>query len=149
EMHAASSLVEEDEVRRWRGHLPERKIPPPHGQLIPLKPLSDGEMSREAIGNVILKRGSTRRFARDEAISFEQFSTLLYRSMKEIPADFLAPPAQPLKKFYLTAPAMDGLQSGAYVLDPDEWAIELIKAGAFRKEAGSRGLEQALPAEAA
>ena len=149
EMHAASSLVDEDEVRLWRGHLPERKIPPPQGQLIPLKPFSDDQMSREGIGTVILKRGSTRRFARDEAISFEQFSTLLYRSMKEIPADFLGPSAPHLNKLYLIVHAVDGLQPGAYVLDREKWAIELIKAGEFRKEAGYLGLEQALPAEAA
>jgi SagB-type dehydrogenase family enzyme len=148
EMHAASSLVDEDEVRRWRGHLPERKMAP-HGQLIPLKPLGDGEMSREGIGTVILKRGSTRRFAGAEAISFEQFSTLLYRSMKEIPADFLGPSAPHLNKLYLIVHAVDGLQSGAYVLDRERWAIELIKAGVFRREAGYLGLEQALPAEAA
>src|SRR5262245_14904844 len=149
EMHAASSLLDEDAVRRWRGHLPEQKTPPPLSPLIPLKPFGDGEMSREGIGTVILKRGSTRRFDRGGGISFEQFSTLLYRSMQAIPADFLDPAAPHLNKLYLIVHDVEGLQSGAYALDQEKWAIELIKAGLFRREAGYLGLEQALPAEAA
>ena len=149
EMHAVSSLLDEDEVRRWRGHLPELKTPPPLSPLIPLKPFGDGEMSREGIGTVILKRGSTRRFDRGIGISFEQFSTLLYRSMQAIPADFLGAAAPHLIKLYLIVHAVEGLRSGAYALDREKWAIELIKAGEFRREAGYLGLEQALPAEAA
>ena len=149
EMHAASSLDDEDEVRQWRGAMPEPKNPPPQGQLIPLKPLGADRMSREGIGSVILKRGSTRRFARGGSVSFEQFSTLLYRSMQDIPADFLDAGAPHLNELYLIVHAVDGLQPGAYALDRDKWAIELIKAGEFRKEAGYLGLEQALPAAAA
>ncbi|MGE0130922.1 MAG: SagB/ThcOx family dehydrogenase [Blastocatellales bacterium] len=149
EMHAASSLVDKDEVRRWSGKTPQRKFPQPQGQLIPLKPFGDDEMSREGIGTVILKRGSTRQFARGGSVSFEQFSTLLYRSAQSIPADFLDPAGAHLNELYLIVHAVDGLQPGAYVLHRDKWAIELLKAGAFRKEAGYLGLEQALPADAA
>src|SRR5262245_23810411 len=149
EMHAASSLLDEDEVRRWRGHLPERKIPPPQGPSIALKPFDDDKMSREGIGSVILKRGSTRRFDRGSGMNCEQFSTLLHRSMRAIPADFLDPAAAHLNKIYLIVHDVDGLRSGAYVLNPEKWSIEMIKAGEFRREAGYLGLEQALPAEAA
>jgi nitroreductase len=45
--------------------------------------------------------------------------------------------------------AVEGLGPGAYALDQDGMAIEMIKAGEFRREAGYLGLEQALPAEAA
>ena len=45
--------------------------------------------------------------------------------------------------------AVEGLEPGAYALDQDGMAIEMIKAGEFRREAGYLGLEQALPAEAA
>src|SRR5262245_41684510 len=158
EMHTASSLLDEDEVRRWRGSPPERREPEPQGRLIPLKPLGEEEMSREGIGAVILKRGSTRRFDRSSSLSFDQFSTLLYRSMREIPADFLGPvatasgavpAAQHLNQLYLIVHAVDGLQPGAYSLDRERWALDLLKAGEFRREAGYLGLEQALPAEAA
>lgn len=149
EMHAASSLLDEDELRRWRGSLPERKNPTPQGRMIPLKPFGDDEMSREGIGTVILKRGSTRRFDRGSSLSFEQFSTLLYRSMGEIPADFLGAGASHLNQLYLIVHAVDGLQPGAYALDRDRRQLEMIKAGEFRREAGYLGLEQSLPAEAA
>src|SRR5215468_389801 len=75
--------------------------------------------------------------------------------MGGIPGDFLdagddtEAAATHLNKLYLIVHAVDGLQPGAYVLDREKWAIELIKAGEFRKEAGYLGLEQALPAEAA
>jgi SagB-type dehydrogenase family enzyme len=165
EMHAASSLSDEEEVREWRGAMPERKNPGPQGKLIPLEPFGEDEMSREGIGTVILKRGSTRRFDRGSSLSFEQFSTLLYRSTREIPADFLgaATSATPvatspgavsagaphLNQICMIVHAVDGLEPGAYALDRDGRALEMIKAGEFRREAGYLGLEQALPAEAA
>jgi SagB-type dehydrogenase family enzyme len=165
EMHAASSLFDEEEVREWRGALPERENSERHGRLIPLEPFGEDEMSREGIGTVILKRGSTRRFDRGSGLSFNQFSTLLYRSTRGIPADFLsvvagatpvaptpgsAPAGAPhLNQIYMIVHAVDGLEPGAYALDRDGRALEMIKAGEFRREAGYLGLEQALPAEAA
>jgi SagB-type dehydrogenase family enzyme len=114
---------------------------------------------------VILKRGSTRRFDRGSGLSFNQFSTLLYRSTRGIPADFLsvvdgaapvaatpgsAPAGAPhLNQIYMIVHAVDGLEPGAYALDRDGRALEMIKAGEFRREAGYLGLEQTLPAEAA
>src|SRR5262245_38944021 len=153
EMHAASSLIDEEEVRRWRGAMQEVKEMEPRGSLIRLEPFGDDEMSREGLGTVILKRGSTRRFDRSSSLSFKEFSTLLYRSTREIPADFLgaaagAPP-QHLNQVFMIVHAVEGLGPGAYALDQDGMAIEMIKAGEFRREAGYLGLEQALPAEAA
>jgi SagB-type dehydrogenase family enzyme len=155
EMHAASSFLDGDEVRRWRGAMQEVKKTEPLGRLIRLEPFGEDEMSPEGIGWVILKRGSTRRFDRSSSLSFQEFSTLLCRSTREIPADFLgaaagATAAAPhLNQIYMIVHAVEGLEPGAYALDQDELAIEMIKAGVFRSEAGYLGLEQALPAEAA
>ncbi len=96
---------------------------------------------------MILKRGSTRRFAR-QPISFAQLSILLYRSMHAIPADFLTPVAVHLNHLYLIVHAVEDLQPGAYVLHRDRWALELLKEGDFRDKAGYLGLEQDLPADA-
>ncbi len=148
EMHAASSLIDEDEVRQWREPTPEQSFSEPVGELIPLKPFGSDEAASEGLGPVILKRGSTRQFARGEAISFNQFSTLLHRSMQGIPADFLDPGGAHLNDLYLIVHAVERLQPGAYVLHRDKWAIELLKAGEFRSDAGYLGLEQALPADA-
>jgi hypothetical protein len=149
EMHAASSLLDEEEVSRWRGAVQEVKKTEPRGRLIRLEPFGDDEMSREGLGTVILKRGSTRRFDRSSSLSFKEFSTLLYSSTREIPADFLGAAAPHLNQIYMIVHAVEGLEPGAYALDQDGIAIEMIKAGEFRREAGYLGLEQALPAEAA
>jgi SagB-type dehydrogenase family enzyme len=148
EMHAASSLTEEAEVREWRGGTPQRQLPDPVGDLIPLKPFSDDRMSQEGLGTVILKRGSTRRFDSRASLGFEEFSTLLRRTIQPIAADFLDPAESHLNEVYLIVHSVDGLEPGAYFLRRDEWALELLKAGDFRSDAGYLGLEQALPAEA-
>ncbi len=148
EMHLASSLIDTAEVREWRGNTPTQKFPKAAGELIPLKPLIKDELSQTGLGEVILKRGSTRRFARGEEISFEQFSTLLYRSMQGISADFLDPLSVHLNESYLIVHAVEGLRPGAYVLHRDGWALELLKEGDYRREAGYLGLDQDLPADA-
>jgi SagB-type dehydrogenase family enzyme len=148
EMHRASSLSSEAEARSWRGSTPEQKYPEAAGELIPLAPVRSDEGANEALGTVILKRGSTRRFARGEAISFGQFSTWLLSSSQSIPADFLEPSGAHLNEIYLIVHAIEGLHPGAYVFHRQARALELLKAGAFRVEAGYLGLEQELPADA-
>jgi SagB-type dehydrogenase family enzyme len=146
-MHAASSLLDVEEVRAWRDGAPVQQSAEPTGELIPLKPLADAEAARDPLGPVILKRGSTRRFAR-EPISFAQLSNLLYHSMQAIPADFLASVGMHLNHLYLIVHAVEDLRPGAYLLHRDLWALELLKEGDFRAEAGYLGLEQDLPADA-
>jgi SagB-type dehydrogenase family enzyme len=148
EMHRASSLITEAEIRGWRGDTPQQQFPEPVGDLIPLNPVRDEESQRAELGNVILKRGSTRRFARGEAIGFEQFSTWLLNSLQPIPADFLEPSGTHINEIYLIVHAIEGLLPGAYVFHRDARALELLKAGSFRDEAGYLGLEQELPADA-
>jgi SagB-type dehydrogenase family enzyme len=147
-MHTASSLVTEAEVHDWRVSTPPHEFPEAVGELIPLKPLPKVETSSAGLGTVILKRGSTRRFARGDAISFEQFSTWLLSSVTPIPADFLEPAGAYLNEIYLIVHAVDGLRPGAYVFQRQARALELLKEGSFRDDAGYLGLEQALPSDA-
>lgn len=142
EMHAASSLITMDEARQWRGYTPISE-PPSAGELIPLRPAKDEFAADEGLGAVIMRRGSTRRFDRKKMLSFEQFSTLLDRSLRPISADFLD-----LNTPYLIVHAIDGLAPGAYFLHRDRWMLECLKEGDFRAEAGYLGLEQDLPADA-
>src|SRR5712691_6416132 len=79
EMHAASSLHSPEEVKAWRGHTPLTQLPLPAGPVVQLQALSDAEMSRDTIEEVILRRGSTRKFA-PIPISLAEFSTVLDRS---------------------------------------------------------------------
>ena len=53
-----------------------------------------------------------------------------------------------LNHLYLIVNAVDGIPPGAYVFHRDLKALELLKEGVFRREAGDLGLQQALPADA-
>jgi SagB-type dehydrogenase family enzyme len=148
EMHAASSLDSAEEVEAWRGHTPMTSFPPPEQPIVQLQPLSDAEIPRDPIEQVIQRRGSTRKFARSP-ITLPQLSTVLDRATRGVPADFLDPPGAQLNDLYLIVHAVDGLPPGAYAFHRSRGALECLKEGDFRADAGYLGLQQALPADAA
>lgn len=140
-MHAASSLTSEAEARAWRAPVPAEPLPQPASRLLPLASLE--QTPSTSIEEVILRRGSSRRFLR-QAIGFGQLATLLEASSGDVPADFTARLNDP----YLILNAVEGAPGGAYVFHPQRRALELLKEGDFRRQAGYLGLEQELPAEA-
>ncbi len=146
EMHAASSLRTPDEVGEWRrrttGLGEERR----GGDLIALSPFLPEEVASDSIEEVILRRGSTRRFERS-SISFRQFSTILCQATHGVPADFLNPAGSQLNDLYVVCHAVDGVPPGAYAFHRNPWSMELLKAGDFRKDTGYLGLEQDLSAD--
>jgi len=146
EMHAASSLHSVEEVEAWRDRTPPANLPPPAGPAVQLQPLSDAEMPQDTIEQVILRRGSSRKFERTP-ISRAQLSTMLDRATRRVPADFLDPPGTQLNELYLIVNAVEGLDPGAYVFHRNRG--ECLKQGDFRAEAGYLGLQQELPADAA
>jgi SagB-type dehydrogenase family enzyme len=148
EIHIASSLNSPEEVEIWRGKAPLANLPPPTGPVIQLHPYSDTEMPRDPLEQVILRRGSARRFAQ-VPIKQRQLSTLLDRATRGIPADFLDPQGTQLNGVYLIVNAVEGLEPGAYVYHRDRHVLECLKAGNFRAQAGHLGLDQQLPVEAA
>jgi SagB-type dehydrogenase family enzyme len=152
-MHDASSLESEEDVVAWRegaekaegGGMKEEGTS--ESTLFPLQPLSDDELPRDTIEEVVMRRGSTREFAR-EAIGFAQLSTMLDPATCGINADFLNLAGVSLNELYLIVHAVDGLPAGAYVYRRDQRALELLKAGDFRRDAGYLGLGQEIPADA-
>jgi SagB-type dehydrogenase family enzyme len=148
EMHAASSLHSKEEVAAWRGRTPLISLPPPAGPVVQLQALSDDETPHDPIEQVILRRGSSRRFARTP-IGFTQLSTMLERATRGVPADFLDPMGTLLNHVYLIVHAVDGLEAGAYVFHRDRGLLECLKPGNFRDQAGYLGLEQRLAADSA
>jgi SagB-type dehydrogenase family enzyme len=148
QMHEASSLISKEEVAAWRkqrfGKTPAVGV---RGGLIPLKPTADSELPTDTIEQVIQRRGSTRKFAR-EPITFAQLSTLLDRATRGVPADFLEPRGAQLNDLYLIVHSIEGLAAGAYFFHREKEALELLKKGDFRERAGYLGLEQELPADA-
>src|SRR6202158_2257024 len=145
EIQAASALRTADAVRAWRAQAaPLPPLPPPTGQIVALRPLEDVALPEERVDNVILRRGSTRQFARG-AIQFEQLSTILQSATKGFASDV---GGGPFNDVYLIVNAVDGLAAGAYVLHRGAQVLELLRAGDFRREAGYLGLGQELPADA-
>jgi SagB-type dehydrogenase family enzyme len=101
------------------------------------------------IGETILKRGSTRRFARS-AISKDQLMTILYCSTRGVPFDFL-PSGHTLNDIYLVANEVSDLQPGNYFYNKKSNSLELIRTlgkTASRSESGYLCLGQSLFADA-
>jgi SagB-type dehydrogenase family enzyme len=142
-MHAASCLVADEEVRPWRGSFCR---PQPEGKNSTL-PLSAPLERSSSLGDVILRRASTRHFAR-EPITYSQLSTILDCSTRGIPADFLEGAETSLLDLYVIVNAVEGLESGSYYFAPARRGLERLQTGSFRHEAGYLCLEQALAADA-
>ena len=151
EMNEASSLVSAEEVGAWHSGSSaagsgQAGKPAPTDRLVPLRPLPDEEMPPDSVEEVILRRGSSRMFAR-ESITFAQLSTILDCATRGVPADFLQPPGTQWNDLYVIAHAVEGLEPGAYFFRRTERALECLKEGDFRDVAGYLGLEQELPAD--
>ena len=149
EMHEASSLDSEEEVKAWREGKAQGERIKDVGRaprLFPLQLLLDAELPQDTIEEVIVRRGSTRRFAR-ECMSCDELSTMIDRATRAVDNDFLDREEPPLNELYLIVHAVDGLSSGAYVYRREQKALELITAGDFRREAGYLGLAQEIPAD--
>jgi SagB-type dehydrogenase family enzyme len=145
-MHESATLADPGEVAAWRGAAaPPRELPEPAGAVIPLEPAPSDLLPPDAVEDVIERRGSSRAFLR-ESIPLEALSSSLIGATRGVAADFLAPGAQ-LNDLYVIVHAVDGIAPGAYVFHRDPPRLETLRAGAFRREAGFLGLEQALPAD--
>jgi SagB-type dehydrogenase family enzyme len=147
-VHEHSSLADPAEVAEWRGRPPRRTAPAPADQLTALDPVAAGSVPDETVEQVILRRGSTRRFGR-KSIDYRQLSTILERSTAGISADFLGDSGARLNELYVIVHAVDGLAPGSYYYDRGRGGLELLREGVFREKTGFLGLEQALPADAA
>jgi SagB-type dehydrogenase family enzyme len=147
-IHEASSLDTQEEVRNFRGRTPVPSSPPPQSLLVSLNPLPANVLPRDVIEQVVVRRGSTRRFTR-QSISFAELSTLLESATTGISADFLDPPGAQLNDLYVIVNAVAGLKPGAYAFHRHKLGLELLKEGDFRADARYLGLQQELPGDAA
>lgn len=152
-MHEASSLESEAEVAAWRqdAETMEGKRITDEGKTenrrFPIHALGDDEIPNDSIEDVITRRGSTREFVR-APIGFAEFSTLIDRATRGVDSDFIRRDEAPLNDLYLIVHAVEGLPAGAYVFRRRERALELLKQGDFRRDAGYLGLGQEIPADA-
>ena len=148
EMHEATSLESEEEVLEWRGNQPIPASAVLTGETVRLQSLPEEEQPKDTIEQVILRRGSTRRFDRTASLTLAQLSAILDRATRGLPSDFIEPPGGQLNELYLIVHSVQGLEPGAYFFRRAQNTLELLKAGEFRAEAYHLGLEQELPAYA-
>jgi SagB-type dehydrogenase family enzyme len=93
------------------------------------------------LGETILRRGSTRVFAR-KPIAAEELATIMAASNPGTNWDFAG-----IAETYLVVNAVDGVAPGAYYYRCEYGTLEPLKAGDFRAEAGYLCLEQPLGAD--
>jgi SagB-type dehydrogenase family enzyme len=147
QMHEGSSLLDPKQVKSWRDSAPKIALPDVHGKVFDLKLINKDMLPSDSVEQVIQRRGSSRKFAR-QSISFAQLSTLLDHTTRGVPADFLKKSGKLLNDLYLIVHNVEGLSPGAYFFQREKKQLELLKKGDFRDRAGYLGLEQELPADA-
>jgi SagB-type dehydrogenase family enzyme len=132
EAHRASFLQNMKEVDKWTSarsaqlNLSETTFP-----MIPLPPPTADAANSRKLAEVILKRGSTRRFARSP-ITFSRLSTILRTSTGPIPRDYF-PDGDSLIETYIVANAVKGLDAGSYFYSAEQKSLEQLKRGEFRQ----------------
>ncbi len=143
QLHRVSSLNDQDEVRDW---IQSRHVKggagKPAGPIFPLSPAEAGSSNQQTLENVILKRGSTRRFA-VAPVKFGQLSTILRASTGPLPRDYSGD-GESLIDTYLIVNMVDGLPSGSYFYNAEERMLEQLKPGQFRYMSRYLCLEQGL-----
>jgi SagB-type dehydrogenase family enzyme len=142
-LHRESSLISADEVREFASP-PLDSASPPAPAITIVDPITPSLLPDDAgmgLGETILRRGSTRAFAREE-ISADELATIMAASGASLAADL-----GELAEAYIIVNAIIGLEPGAYYYRSDGGAFELIHAGNFRNQAGYLCLEQPLGAD--
>lgn len=107
-----------------------------------IEPITNNSQS---LSEVILLRGSTRKFSR-EPITFEQLSNILYSIAGPTPSDFGE--KKSLIDIYFIANDVTNIQKGAYFFNRKDKSIDLLKANIRRDMSGYLCLEQSLFSDA-
>ena len=138
-IHRASYLSDRGQVKQWINCGTELKreelVQSKTSEYYPInnKELSSETYSGHSLGEVILLRGSSRKFARS-SISFRKLSTILENSTKGVPLDFLVENQGERKEaaattinIYMIVNNVDGLQRGGYFFNRSRLSIEQLK----------------------
>jgi SagB-type dehydrogenase family enzyme len=141
-LHKASSLNSSEEVRQWThcvDKMQEIKEIETVDMILQSKSIDPKPVISQTLSDVILLRGSTRRFSR-RPITFVQLSNILYSLTKFIRSDFV--------DIYFIANYVTDTQKGAYFFNRKNYTIDLLKANVHRNTAGYLCLEQPLFSDA-
>jgi SagB-type dehydrogenase family enzyme len=148
QMHAASSLLDEDAVAAWRTPYPAHRPTPPVGALAALPPVESVALPTEPVETVIQRRRSARRFA-GRSLQPSQLAAVLDHALGAVPLDCAGSENGSLTDTYLIVHAVEGLVAGSYHLRRETRELELLRESGSRRAAGHLALGQPLAAEAA
>jgi SagB-type dehydrogenase family enzyme len=149
-LHNASRLQDAAEVKSYKTPLSlsrEEKGDAQGKGGVQLEPLPAERRPYRPLEEVIVKRGSSRRFKRD-AISFYVLSSILSLVSADLPADWLEPGKGTLNRVYLSIHAVEELEPGAYVFHPQNRTLQGLKKGNFRGDSATICLGQDLGGDA-
>ncbi|TMI24545.1 SagB/ThcOx family dehydrogenase [Candidatus Bathyarchaeota archaeon] len=145
ETNEASQLKTKSETDSWKRSLgPSKRAVPLTTSVFPLRE-SEEDLSPR-LDEVILLRGSTRKFAQDP-VSFDNLSTIIQASATKIPLDFL-PDNETLIDFYFIANEVQGLPPGSYFYNVNTNSVEQLKVLKNRSVSGYLCLGQQLFSDA-
>src|SRR5215207_5068852 len=116
---------------------------------LPILPLKQDHLSDNVPGltEVILRRGSTRRFAKS-SISFSILSTILDSSTRGVPLDFLRNENFLLIDIYLICNDIENLPTGGYFFNRKINTLDMLKLKVSREMSGYLCLGQSLFSQA-
>ena len=152
-MHQASSLSNTEEVKQWSNSTSsfKKQDRTNRTEILNSQPLQYEERSSSSfqpgLGDVILLRGSSRRFAR-KPISFMQLSTILHASTRGIPLDFLQDGDRTAIDIYMIVNDVEGLERGSYFFNRTAGLLEQVKRNVPRNMSGYLCLGQNLFSDA-
>jgi SagB-type dehydrogenase family enzyme len=145
-VHEAGRLEDGGRADAWRARAPLPAVAAPSAPLVSLA--QPHAVIADPLEEVILRRGSTRTFAR-QAIGGDVLADMLVAASAPLSADYRACEARPLVDLYAIINSVDGVAPGAYRWRREASALEPLSAGERRREAGYLALGQALGADAA
>ena len=155
-LNDASKLFSKEEVKEWINNNNNPSVIPSHKQSSAVAQTVDKQtLLREqynsssvaSLGEVILRRGSSRRFARS-SVSFSILSTILHSSTMGVPLDIFKEDGDSLIDIYLIANNIDGISPGAYFFDRKAHYLQELKRNVSRNISGYLCLGQSLFSDA-
>jgi SagB-type dehydrogenase family enzyme len=148
-IHEASNLQSKDEVKKW---IDADKIikqnSATQASILDSIPLLPANYSNDPpLSDIILLRGSSRRFAR-KPISFAQLCNILHSSTIGVPLDFTKGGKVSITDAYFIANDVEGLPRGSYYFNRNSESLDLLKRDVHRDVSGYLCLWQSLFSDA-
>ncbi len=155
-LNDASKLSSKEEVKEWINNNNDPSMVTSHKHSSAVAQTLDGQTplrqqynssSVASLGEVILRRGSSRRFARS-SVSFSILCTILHSSTMGVPLDIFKKDGDSLIDIYLIANNIDGIIPGAYFFDRKAHYLQELKRNVLRNISGYLCLGQSLFSDA-